>query len=302
MKETISKSADVFTDDAREIDPIEVEIQLFGEHLRRHGLAGAGRTGEQGAQTVSERRPLLETPFAEDLHLVAYPGKCQFELRFDPRLWMDQVPGNLPEGAKLRNGVVYRGRFPNFDWRAEMEARQVEIFEYVRFGLEQRPPTVHVDRQVEAIRKGLACLGMDVDNLGETISTRQAETLREHRPGIPHDLGEVLCNLFDQMGLEVRGSARPGPNQNWAITPESLKHMHDAVAARLDEYLTRTRIDCPGCNERLHSTADFGAVGVIDDSNGRVTCYGVLFPTLFRHGLLRLFHLDTGAFSQAAAP
>ena len=39
--------ADVLVDDRGEVDRVQVQAELGGDHLRRHRLAGAGVTGEQ---------------------------------------------------------------------------------------------------------------------------------------------------------------------------------------------------------------------------------------------------------------
>ena len=66
-----SVSPNVFADHRRQVDLVQVELQLVGDHFRRHGLAGPGRAGEQRAQPLAVRQLALEAPFAQ--HTMAMP-------------------------------------------------------------------------------------------------------------------------------------------------------------------------------------------------------------------------------------
>ena len=67
--------ADIFADDAGEIDAIEIEPQVAREHLGRHGLAGAARAGEQRADAAAAVELGAEAPALIDAARDAPPGR-----------------------------------------------------------------------------------------------------------------------------------------------------------------------------------------------------------------------------------
>ena len=62
LAEVLLGLADVLADDLRQIDLIEIELELRRDHLRRHRLAGAGRSREQRVDASAERQLSLEAP------------------------------------------------------------------------------------------------------------------------------------------------------------------------------------------------------------------------------------------------
>src|SRR5271166_646207 len=56
--------ADIFADDLRKIDPVEVAAQFVGDHFGGHGLSSARRTREERVQSFAERQFAVKTPFA----------------------------------------------------------------------------------------------------------------------------------------------------------------------------------------------------------------------------------------------
>ena len=58
--------ADVFADDRREVDLVKVQPKLSRHYLRRHGIARAGRAGEERIETLAERELLIESPLLVD--------------------------------------------------------------------------------------------------------------------------------------------------------------------------------------------------------------------------------------------
>ena len=59
--------ADVFGDDAREVDAVQVELEFVGDHFGGHGFAGAAFSGEQGADAESSVHAFGKTPvFVDD--------------------------------------------------------------------------------------------------------------------------------------------------------------------------------------------------------------------------------------------
>jgi hypothetical protein len=65
---------DVLRDDGREIDAVEVQAELGAEHLRAHGLAGAGLAREQDLQPLGPGDGLLVAPVGEDAVAVPEVG------------------------------------------------------------------------------------------------------------------------------------------------------------------------------------------------------------------------------------
>ncbi len=54
--------ADVLADHTGQVDPVQIQAQLACQDIGRHGLAGARRTGEQGAQAFAQGQLALEAP------------------------------------------------------------------------------------------------------------------------------------------------------------------------------------------------------------------------------------------------
>ena len=67
-----SVSADVLVDDGGEVDGVQVQPQVAGDHLGRHRLAGAGVAGEQGGDAVPAAAARAHPPLARTF--VAVPG------------------------------------------------------------------------------------------------------------------------------------------------------------------------------------------------------------------------------------
>ena len=61
-REVLLRLADVLAHHRREIDPVEIELQLIREHLGRHRLAGAALAREQRADAQGRARPCRQTP------------------------------------------------------------------------------------------------------------------------------------------------------------------------------------------------------------------------------------------------
>jgi hypothetical protein len=71
--EVLLRLADVLVHDGREIDDVQVEPELAGDHLSRQRLAGPGVTGEEGGQPAAAAR-VGETPAVQ--HRVAMSCPC----------------------------------------------------------------------------------------------------------------------------------------------------------------------------------------------------------------------------------
>ena len=54
----------------RQVDLVQVQPQLAGDDLGRHGLAGARRPGEEHVQPLAQRQLAVEAPVVVDL----WPG------------------------------------------------------------------------------------------------------------------------------------------------------------------------------------------------------------------------------------
>ena len=65
--------ADELADQVRQLDLVEVQPQLAGDHLGRHGFAGPRRTGKQDSHPVAGGELLADPPFAE--HLRTHPDR-----------------------------------------------------------------------------------------------------------------------------------------------------------------------------------------------------------------------------------
>ena len=68
--EVLLRLADVLRDQAGKVDLVDVQAEVVGDDLRRHGLAGAGLAGEQGGDAPAQRRLLRQTPVLVDHVLV----------------------------------------------------------------------------------------------------------------------------------------------------------------------------------------------------------------------------------------
>ena len=65
----------VLADHLAEIDAVEVELQLVGQHLCRHGLAGAAGPGEQRSDPQPSARAPRKAPIAIDARALPHVGR-----------------------------------------------------------------------------------------------------------------------------------------------------------------------------------------------------------------------------------
>src|SRR5205085_9860250 len=114
--------------DRAQVDPVEVEAELAGQHLRGHRLPGAARAGEEGADPEAalplrrEAPPLVhlravadvDRELAEELELrrredEVVPAGCGLNplrevVEARPRLLPAGVPDRLASGRSVRLG------------------------------------------------------------------------------------------------------------------------------------------------------------------------------------------------------
>ncbi len=88
--QVLFRFADVLAHHLAQVDAIQIQPQLVGQHLRRHGLARAAGTRKQHANTQTSRAFVLKAPRLIDLHSLPHvhrdlsqdtqPGLGQYQI------------------------------------------------------------------------------------------------------------------------------------------------------------------------------------------------------------------------------
>ena len=100
---------DVLVDHRGQVDRVEVEAEVGGDHLGRHGLAGAGVAGEQGGDAAAPATAAAHPPLGEHPVAVAGPRGQIGEGSPHSRGEHEVVPADLgldPPGQPLEAGGV----------------------------------------------------------------------------------------------------------------------------------------------------------------------------------------------------
>ena len=100
---------DVLVDDRGQVDRVQVQPEVGGDHLGGHGLAGAGVAGEQRGHAAAAAAALAHPPVDEHLVAVPGPGGQLLERPAYAGCQHQVVPGHLgldPAGQPLQPGGV----------------------------------------------------------------------------------------------------------------------------------------------------------------------------------------------------
>ncbi len=241
--------ADPLADDRRQIDPVQRQAQLIGDHLGGHGLAAAARPREQRADAEPAIHPVPEAPLVVD-GLAAFDVRHDLpQQRFFGRRQHDVVPGRLgidalrqrvdaqachrcglrPQSLAQRGvGVIRRGRGgdPRDRRRVQAELRgHLRRFDGLRRA-ERRGPELPllVNRRL-----------LDVDGVAAVERRPRLSRFDEH-----HAAGRCqetaqrtsvrFAGPFDVRGVNVEGHrqeqhfALPQPRQRFEIGGRRRQH------------------------------------------------------------------------------